>query len=186
MIDKLRECPTCPYCGGNTMPNYADGYHYAQCISCGAKGPSLNGYADDKEVRERAIQKAFHRPTESALKAEIHGRDMQIEELQHRIKELEAEAELGNIPYREAIALQKRVGELEARQKWISVEDGLPEQQCHCLVWAPKSFPKNTKHVVAEFYDDNQTFYSESSDESMPDVTYWMPLPTPPETEERT
>lgn len=64
--------------------------------------------------------------------------------------------------------------------KWISVNDRLPEKQGHFLVIAPKSFPKNCIMVVAEFYDDNNTFYSESSDYPMPDVTHWMPLPEPP------
>jgi hypothetical protein len=67
--------------------------------------------------------------------------------------------------------------------EWISVKDRLPEKQGHFLVWAPESFPKNTEHVVAEFYDDNNTFYSESSDMPMPDVTHWQPLPAPPQPE---
>jgi len=42
------------------------------------------------------------------------------EKLQKRITELEAEAELGNIPYKEAVALQKRVRELEGKLQKIS------------------------------------------------------------------
>jgi hypothetical protein len=64
--------------------------------------------------------------------------------------------------------------------KLTSVKDGLPEKDGSYLVYAPKSFPKNSRFVVAEFYDDNDTFYSESSDEPMPDVTHWTTLPDEP------
>lgn len=60
--------------------------------------------------------------------------------------------------------------------EWISVKDRLPEKDGSYLVWAPLSFPKNSRCVVAEFYDDNNTFYSESSDSPMPDVTHWAHL----------
>lgn len=76
---------------------------------------------------------------------------------------------------------------LASGDKWISVSERLPVCQpkklCHCLVIAPKSFPKNCEVVVAEFYDDNNTFYSESGDNPMEDVTHWMyvpELPSPP------
>ncbi|MGV0982812.1 MAG: DUF551 domain-containing protein [Polynucleobacter sp.] len=62
----------------------------------------------------------------------------------------------------------------------ISVKDRLPATYGSYLVYAPQSFPKNSRFVVAEFYDDNNTFYSESSDSPMPDVTYWMELPREP------
>lgn len=69
-----------------------------------------------------------------------------------------------------------------AQSQWIKInsEKDLPEKQCHCLVIAPKSFPKNCIMVVAEFYDDNNIFYSESSDYPMEDVTHWKPLPEAP------
>lgn len=62
---------------------------------------------------------------------------------------------------------------------WISVLDRLPDEYGSYLVWAPESFTKNTKCVVAEFYDDNQKFYSESG-VVMSDVTHWMDLPKDP------
>ena len=62
----------------------------------------------------------------------------------------------------------------------ISIKDRLPEKDGSYLVYAPRSFPKNSRWVVAEFYDDNNTFYSESSDSPMPDVTHWVPLPDEP------
>lgn len=69
---------------------------------------------------------------------------------------------------------------LAEKSKWIRVDDRSPEKQCHCLVIAPKSFPKNCTVVVAEFYDDNKIFYSESGDYPMEDVTHWMYVPSPP------
>lgn len=70
--------------------------------------------------------------------------------------------------------LQPQFGE------WIKVEERLPTQQGHYLVVAPQSFPKNCVVVVAEFYDDNNVFYSESSDCPIEDATHWMPLPPDP------
>ena len=65
---------------------------------------------------------------------------------------------------------------VEFAQRWISVEDELPEEQGYYLVIAPHSFPKNCNVVVAEFYEDNKTFYSESSDSPITDATHWRPI----------
>lgn len=65
---------------------------------------------------------------------------------------------------------------IEFAQKWISVEDELPEEQGYYLVVAPHSFPKNCNVVVAEFYEDNKTFYSESSDSPIEDATHWRQI----------
>ena len=62
---------------------------------------------------------------------------------------------------------------VEEKLRWIPVEEKLPEKQGHYLVKAPKSFPKNCIVVVAEFYEDNNTFYSESSDCPIEDATHW-------------
>ena len=69
----------------------------------------------------------------------------------------------------------------EQKQEWISVKERLPEGQGHYLVYCPQSFPKNYRGVVAEFYEDNKTFYSESSDYAIDDATHWMTLPKEPE-----
>ena len=66
--------------------------------------------------------------------------------------------------------------EYEEKLRWIPVEEKIPEKQGHYLVIAPKSFPKNCKVVVAEFYEDNNTFYSESSDCPIEDATHWRPI----------
>ena len=65
-------------------------------------------------------------------------------------------------------------------KKIFSITEKLPEKQGCYLVYAPKSFPKNSRWLVAEFYEDNNTFYSESSDYAIEDVTHWTKLPPEP------
>jgi hypothetical protein len=56
-----------------------------------------------------------------------------------------------------------------------------PEKCGSYLVFAPESFPKNSRWMVAEFYDDNNMFYSEAGMENaLPDVTHWCELPAEP------
>lgn len=62
----------------------------------------------------------------------------------------------------------------------FAVSEKLPEKAGSYLVFAPNSFPKNSRFIVAEFYDDNNTFYSECSDQPLPDVTHWAYLPAEP------
>lgn len=68
--------------------------------------------------------------------------------------------------------------------KWISVTDRLPEKECFCLVYTPRSFPKNCKSVVAEYYMDGdfRGFYSEAFENHLDDVTHWIELTEPNET----
>lgn len=62
------------------------------------------------------------------------------------------------------------------------IKNKYPEKDGHYLVLAPKSFPKNSRWLVAEYYADNKTFYSEASDYPLPDVTHWCELPPEPKT----
>ena len=55
----------------------------------------------------------------------------------------------------------------------FNVKDKLPDVECGSfLVYAPKSFPKNSRWLVAEYYDDVKGFYSESSENFLDDVTH--------------
>jgi hypothetical protein len=63
---------------------------------------------------------------------------------------------------------------------WVSVKAKLPLRNGCYLVYAPVSFPRNTQCVVAEFCTDDNTFYSESDEWPMKDVTHWMCLPCAP------
>jgi len=63
----------------------------------------------------------------------------------------------------------------------INVKDRLPNvERGSYLVYAPCSFPKNSRWLVAEYYDDVKGFYSESSEYFLEDVTHWCELPKEP------
>lgn len=65
--------------------------------------------------------------------------------------------------------------------KIINVKEKLPEvERGSFLVYAPRSFPKNSRWLVAEYYDDVKGFYSESGDTFLEDVTHWCELPEEP------
>lgn len=64
----------------------------------------------------------------------------------------------------------------EFAQRWIHVEEELPKKQGHYFVKVLNSFPKNCNVVVAEFYEDNNNFYSESSDYPIHDAIAWRPI----------
>ena len=60
----------------------------------------------------------------------------------------------------------------------VNVKDRLPNvERGSYLVYAPQSFPKNSRWLVAEYYDDVKGFYSESSENFLEDVTHWCELP---------
>jgi len=59
---------------------------------------------------------------------------------------------------------------------WFDFAEEKPTKQGCYLVKCKNSFPKNCDVVVAEFYEDNKTFYSESSDCPIHDVTHWRPI----------
>ncbi len=62
-----------------------------------------------------------------------------------------------------------------------SVKDKLPSVECGSfLVYAPLSFPKNSRWLVAEYYDDVKGFYGESCENFLDDVTHWCELPSDP------
>ena len=65
------------------------------------------------------------------------------------------------------------------QMNWISIKDELPKEQCHYLVATPRSFPKNYRGQICEFYTDNKMFYSEG-DSPIKDATHWIKLDEPP------
>ena len=65
----------------------------------------------------------------------------------------------------------------------FNVNDKLPNvEHGSFLVYTPRSFPKNSRWVVAEFYNDIKGFYSEASEIFLDDVTHWCELPIEPNT----
>lgn len=78
------------------------------------------------------------------------------------------------------------------RGKWISVKDMLPEDEegkgKEVLVYTPDEVIYGIGIFVAYYIGDGrfqtkEEFYPLYPDEDFESVTHWMPLPTPPESE---
>lgn len=73
------------------------------------------------------------------------------------------------------------------RDRWISVEDAMPEIDERVLVYCddpfdiPPHFPRR-KLLLIGYLDMENNWYD--SDGPLENVTYWMPLPKPPEVKE--
>lgn len=83
----------------------------------------------------------------------------------------------------ENIELKKEIERLKGERDFsvYDVKNKLPNiEHGSFLVYAPKSFPKNSRWLVAEYYDDVKGFYSESSEQFLDDVTHYCELPEPP------
>jgi hypothetical protein len=64
----------------------------------------------------------------------------------------------------------------------FSVKENLPDVECGSfLVYSPTEFPKNSRWLVAEYYEDVKGFYSEADEHFIKDVTHWCNLPNPPQ-----
>lgn len=81
------------------------------------------------------------------------------------------------------------INELEAKQqKWISVEERMPEHGTDVLVLtAPGTLSLGQNCVVAEYIHPRMeksgvfiNFYAGYDDKNILAVTHWMPLPEPP------
>lgn len=92
------------------------------------------------------------------------------------LMDYEAEKELNGEVDIEEFLYECFKGGIEFAQRWIPVEEDLPISQGHYFVKCKTSFPKNCDVVVAEFYEDNNTFYSESGDHPIKDATHWRPI----------
>jgi len=90
-----------------------------------------------------------------------------IEEKLHQYLNLPIDKE-----YRKGFSIGFKKG-AQFVQRWIRIDEEKPTKQGHYLVKCKNSFPKNCDVVVAEFYEDNETFYSESTDCPINDVTHW-------------
>ena len=65
---------------------------------------------------------------------------------------------------------------VEFAQRWISVEEELPEKQGYYLVLKTPLFRGNCNVVVAEFHEDNKTFYYQRSYSTIENITHWRPI----------
>ena len=63
----------------------------------------------------------------------------------------------------------------------FNVKEKLPSVEYGSfLVYAPKSFPKNSRWVVATYYEDRKGFYGEGCETFLEDATHWCELPKEP------
>lgn len=86
---------------------------------------------------------------------------------------------------------RKTIEEMEAKSKWISVKDRLPEKITNKVIVLCKNGYRGFGHY--ENYKGKQTWYNLESDKPFTDwdledcesyeVTHWMPLPKPPKGE---
>jgi len=73
-------------------------------------------------------------------------------------------------------ALQARIAELEAQQRWIPVSERLPDNWESVLTI---DISKSTRDMVTAFYNPETSLWSTHFSCDLW-VTHWMPLPEPP------
>lgn len=67
--------------------------------------------------------------------------------------------------------------EVKAKDRWIPVEDALPEYGEYVL------FIRKNREVYVGYYDEKNTWNTDYQWFCGENVTHWMPLPEPPEKE---
>ena len=88
--------------------------------------------------------------------------------------------------------LERKIGELtekvvqleSTQQKWISVEERMPEREVLAANFAPKTYGYKEYiigYVSREKCTEPGKCYAENDYEILYDVTHWMPLPDAPE-----
>ena len=70
---------------------------------------------------------------------------------------------------------------VEAEPKWISVEDGLPEENGYYLCWVDtSSVGKRKEYEHRKLYWEENLWLSSAKSFKVEHPLYWMPLPEPP------
>lgn len=75
------------------------------------------------------------------------------------------------------VAQGEELARLKARQRWIPVKEGLPEDDDDVLIMSSGSRSMGYYSVCNEYWADYINVYYD-------DVTHWMPLPEAPKEEE--
>lgn len=78
-----------------------------------------------------------------------------------------------------------------AVNRWISVEDALPERNGCYLVWRPRFYidgDRECAEATVCYFDGHDTWHDSYGVDfsrvlGKDDITHWMPLPDPPESE---
>jgi hypothetical protein len=73
--------------------------------------------------------------------------------------------------------LSVKLKEIATQNNVFDFEIEKPDKDGHYLVFSRNSYPKNSKWLVAEYYLEDDVFYSESSDDPIDDVEKWAYLP---------
>lgn len=88
-----------------------------------------------------------------------------------------------------AAQVTKLAAEAAAERDWISVEDRLPEDDGDVLAivsgYPTPNITLEDVLVVAAFCEGEGWYIGEYPDWDNPIITYWMPLPEPPKTDDR-
>lgn len=117
-----------------------------------------------------------------ALQRELALRQAQLDCASASVEKLRRQ----NGELRDAAAQVTRLaGDAAAEREWISVEDRLPEDDGDVLAivsgYPTPNITLEDVLVVAAFYEGEGWYIEEYPDWDNPIITYWMPLPEPPE-----
>ena len=83
-------------------------------------------------------------------------------------------------------AANARIAELEAAQRWVSVDERLPDDEDNGVIaWTNNASEYSSYNFDLAFYHKNFGWLMATEwEHGDPTVTHWMPLPPPPVTDE--
>jgi hypothetical protein len=193
MSEELRPCP---FCGGKTVTSTFFDWEDLEYMAIEVNdSESIDGEVTCEN--ERCINgwylppEAWNtRPIEDALHAriaELEAEKCVLVDQQREVKNhlIDKNLHIDSL-YEEGYKLQQRIAELEAAQRWIPVEERLPEFN---KVVAVIDMSDKDSHlcnvyetaILVEVRGDTRFGFIGHSGWDSSDVTHWMPLPEPPE-----
>ncbi len=83
-------------------------------------------------------------------------------------------------------AMFTHIAKLEAKDEWVSIDDGLPDLDTMVLItdgentyYAQRTLDKDWQFKISEDWNDEEYKFNENA-MKLEDVTHWQPLPEPP------
>ena len=157
-------------------------------IRADALRTKLGGYHDSDLLSLAESLRTFHDNAEATMEkmqAQLAERDAKIAELETdrsiSVNVAEDFYALCQQWQDENAAIRARIAELEAMQRWISVDERLPEPLVSVLVWTDDSSFDNSDNFDLGFHQkDHGWLLAMEWEHGDPTVTHWMPLPPPP------